>query len=156
MARRSRSNSAAALRGNEAEDNLIHHLEDIIHAPVISPMKAVRKALKSLQLENVVIITPYINGVFQQIKASFENDGFHVVRVEGLNLTNCRDMAKLTSDQIARLTRTVMKDLQPEALLICGCNFPVYNQLKNLQASSPCLVLSTNQIILEEILGFGH
>jgi maleate isomerase len=149
------SNSAAALRGNEVEDSLIRRLENIVHAPVISPMKAVRQVIKSMRLTHLAVITPYVNGINQQIRASLENDGFIVTRIEGLSLTHCRDMAKVHPDQITHLARLIMKESVPEALFICGSNLAILNHWKTLQSSIPCPVLTTNRIILEEILNFG-
>jgi len=149
------SASAAALRGNEIEDNLIRRLEDIVHAPVISPMKAARQMLKSMELEHLVVITAYGSAINQQIRAGLETDGFKVMRIEGLNLTNCRDMARVNTDQITRLARLLVKDNQPEAVFICGSNMPILSHLKTLQASMPCLVITTNNVILEEVVKFG-
>ena len=150
------SMSAAALRGNEAEDALIRNLESILHVPVISPMKATRQMLKSMELDHLVVITPYVNGINQQIKACFENDGFRVMRIEGFNLTRCRDMAELSPEHIMQIARMIAKDTQPEALVICGSNVPLLNQLKSKQASMPCLVVTTNKVILEEIVRIGY
>jgi maleate isomerase len=148
------SNSAAALRGNEVEETLIHRLEDIVHAPVISPMKAARQMLKSMELSHLAVITPYVSAINQQIRAGLEADGFKVMRIEGLNLTNCRDIARVSTDQIHHLARLAIKDIQPEALFICGSNLSILNNLKSLQASMPCLVITTNNVILEEIVKF--
>jgi maleate isomerase len=149
------SASAATLRGNEGEESLIHRIEDIVHAPVISPMKAARTALKKQSISHISVMTPYVNEINQQIRAALEHDGFNVVRIEGFSLIRCQDMALLPEDQIFNLARLLVEETQPEGLFICGSNLPSLSQLNDLKAAISCPILTTNQVILEEIVQFG-
>jgi maleate isomerase len=149
------SSSAAALRGNEVEESLIRRTEDIVHAPVISAMKAARLALKKQHISHLAVITPYVNEINQQIRACLEQDGFKIERIEGFSLTRCRDMALLPIDQIINLAHLLLESNHPEGLFICGSNLPVFSRLKALKQALSCPIITTNQAVLEEIALFG-
>jgi maleate isomerase len=148
------SASAATLRGNEAEDQLMARLEQVVRAPVISPMKAARQALKKLHASHIAVITPYVNEINQQIRAGLELDEFKVQRIEGFSLTRCGDSAQMQSDQLVNLAKLVVASTQPDALFICGTNIPAMNALKDLQEAVDCPIVTSNQAILEELVKF--
>lgn len=150
------STSATALRGNEYEDQLIRKIEDVVHAPVISAMKAARQALKSLHVSRIAVLTPYVNELNQQIRASLEHDELKVIRIEGFNLTRCSDMARMPVDQLINLARLMVEGSQPDALFICSTNLPVMTHLKEIQDVVPCPVVANNQAIIEEVIKIGN
>jgi maleate isomerase len=146
------SASAAALRGNEYENQLITRIEQTVHTPVISPMKAARQELKNLHASRIAVITPYINEINQQIRVGLEQDDFKVLRIEGFSLTRCSDSAHLQVDQLVNLARLISISVQPDALFICGTNLPAMAALESLQEVLNYPVVTTNQAIIAEVV----
>jgi maleate isomerase len=148
------SSIASILHGNNGEEVIIRRIEEIVHAPVFTVMKAARQMLKKNKVTQIAVLTPYSNELNQQIRASLEQDDFKILRIEGFNLARYGDIARQPINEIIRLSKWILDGISPEALFICGSNLPALSNIQTIKAEIPYPIFCTNQAIFENILDF--
>lgn len=96
-------------RGYHAEQEIVGRLSERIALPVTTVMNASVEALQSLKVKSIVIATAYMEKINQAVKRYYEDAGFQVMGIKGLEVTKPVDQVKLpdyASYKVARdLTR---------------------------------------------------
>ncbi len=144
--------SAGALRGNAYEDQLIEEVARTSGAPAVSVNRSVREALKNLNAERIVVVTPYLDELNTRIRASLEQDGFSVLHIEGLGIRENTRIAQVPGEQIIALAQRALQNQKPDALFVSCTNFPAVSVLAELRKCFSFPVLSSNQAVLERAL----
>lgn len=141
--------SAGALRGNAYDDDLVQRISQVVSAPTVSVIRSARECLKEYHAEKIVVITPYVEKLNIQIKASLENDGLNVLRILGLNILQNTRIAQVPPTEIFDLAERAVRGLKPEALFVSCTNFPAMSVLPELRHHFPFPVITSNQAVLE-------
>lgn len=144
--------SAGALRGNHYEDQLIARISQAVKAPAVSVNRSVRETLKRLGAVRLVVATPYLDELNARIQASLENDGFEVLRIQGLGILANTDIASVTTQQIIELAQKTVGSLHPDALFVSCTNFPAVSALPKLRSIYEFPVISSNQAVLDRTI----
>jgi maleate isomerase len=144
--------SAGALRGNQYEDQLIAQISQAAKAPTVSVNRSVRETLKSLEAVHLVVVTPYLDELNARIQASLENDGFEVMRIQGLGILANTDIARVSIQQIIELAQKTVGSLHPDALFVSCTNFPAVSALPKLRRIFEFPVISSNQAVLDRTI----
>jgi maleate isomerase len=141
--------SAGAIRGIPYEAGLINELSAITNAPVVSVMQSVRQALQDLNANKLVVVTPYVEPVNQRIRANLEDDGYEVIKIDGMEIERSIDLGLVTAGKIIDFTREAVGKLIPDALFIACTNFPAMSVLPSLRGMFSFPVITSNQAIIE-------
>ena len=144
--------SASALRGIEYEEKLIAEIAQVSGAPAISVSKSVRETLKNLHTQKLVVITPYLDELNERIKASLEQDHFEVLNIEGLQILENTNIARVTREEIIKLAQHAVIGHKPDALFVSCTNFPAVSMLPELRTMFNFPVTSSNQAVLDRTL----
>jgi maleate isomerase len=141
--------SAGALRGNDYDACLIQEITQLTHIPTISVVESVRKILISLNAHRVVVITPYVDGLNERIRASLESDELEIMHIHGLGIVENTQIARVPETKILSLAKEAVGSLQPDALFVSCTNFPVVQVLEKLRTLFSFPVISSNQAALD-------
>jgi maleate isomerase len=144
--------SAGALRGNQFEEDFIKEIARVSGAPTIGVNQSVRETLKKLNAWRIVVVTPYLDELNVKIKASLEQAGLEVLNIEGLNIRENANIARVPGQKIIELARGAVGDLQPDALFVSCTNFPAVDVLNRLRGLFAFPVISSNQAVLDRAL----
>lgn len=89
--------SGSFLGGKGYDEKLESRLTSISGIPTITTAHAVVDALKSLGSDKLVICTPYIEKINQIEKKFFQDNGFSVLSIHGMNMIKDIEIGKIDS-----------------------------------------------------------
>jgi maleate isomerase len=108
-------------RGYDAEQEVVGKLSQRIGLPISTGMNASAEALKHLNGKNIVIATAYMEKINQAVKRYYEDAGFQVLGITGLEVKKPVDQVKLpdyASYKVAK--RLFQENPSVDAILIQG------------------------------------
>ena len=82
-------------RGYRAEQEVVAQLSQRIGLPLSTAMNASAEALKHLKAKTIVIATAYMDKINQAVKRYYEDAGFEVLGIAGLEVKTPVDQVKL-------------------------------------------------------------
>ena len=100
--------TGSLIGGKGYDQELIRRMEDASGTKAITTSTAVLQALHALNSQKLVVSTPYSDIVNDYEKKFLEDNGFEVLKIKGLNLTNPRDMPRTTINTMYHLNKEVM------------------------------------------------
>ncbi len=108
-------------RGYAAEQEVVAKLSESVGLPVSTGMNASVEALKHLKSETIVIATAYMEKINQAVKRYYEDAGFQVLEIFGLQVTNPVGQVKLPDYASYRVgLQLFRKNPAVDAILIQG------------------------------------
>ena len=119
--------------------------------PAITATNAVKEALRAVGARSLALVCHYTEDRFGMVRDSFHADGFDVVSIESAQVSDQRNVNRISTEEVYRLAR---KADTPEADAICILatdlrSFPILEALEE-DLGKP--VVSTNQAILWKAL----
>ncbi|MBI2358424.1 MAG: hypothetical protein HYV04_05890 [Deltaproteobacteria bacterium] len=106
--------TVAVQRGYRAEEELAAQLTERLGLPVTTSLCANAGALKHVGAKKIVVATAYLERINQALKRYFEDAGFEVLGIRGLDVANPVGQAKLPDDASYQVARGVFGE-HPEA-----------------------------------------
>ena len=102
-------------RGYATEQEVVAKLSGHVGLPISTGMNASVDALKHSKMKNIVIATAYMEKINQAVKRYYEDAGFHVLGIKGLEVTKPVEQVKLPdyASYKARRTKCSAKILLP-------------------------------------------
>ena len=108
-------------RGYQAEQKIIANLSKDIGLPISTGMNASVEALKHLKAKSIVIATPYMQKINQAVKLYYEEAGFQVLGMKGLEVTKPVEQVKLPDYASYKVARELFRqNSNTDAILIQG------------------------------------
>jgi maleate isomerase len=108
-------------RGYTVEQDVVKRLSDNVGLPVSTGMNASAAALKYLKAKTIVIATAYLERINQAVKRYYEDAGFQVAGIQGLEVTKPVDQVKLPDYASYKVARTLFQqNPSVDAILIQG------------------------------------
>jgi maleate isomerase len=83
------------LRGKGHDENLIKQMQDATHIPCTTTSTAILAALKELKAKNVILLTPYPRAANEIEKKFIEDNGYKVIKADGLDLVEINVLANI-------------------------------------------------------------
>lgn len=145
--------SAGTLRGNAGEEQLIAAIEERT-ARTISVAAAVRKAIAARAAERVGVITPYVEGLNDKIRASLEEDGLKVAGIHGMGIVANAEIGAVEPEQIAQFASENFRDAGVDLLFVSCTNFRALEARERIQHELELPVVTSNHAALEALLEF--
>jgi maleate isomerase len=108
-------------RGYRIEQEVVGRLSSRIGLPISTAMNASVEALRHLNANSIVVATAYLEKINQAVKRYYEDAGFSVLGIKGLDVTKPVEQVKLpdyASYKVAR--RLYQENSAADALLIQG------------------------------------
>lgn len=141
--------SAGALRGNDYDRELCARIAAAAGCPAISVIASVRSAMARRGARRVGVVTPYVEGLNEKIKASIEADGVEVVAIHGLGITENFAIAEVIPAEIADFCASRLKGLRIDLAFISCTNFRALEAIPEVEARLGVPAISSNQAALE-------
>ncbi len=121
------------------------------HAKATSIITAVKRALKIVGAESIVIATPYLDEINADEAEYMEASGFKVLDIQGLNIEKDSDMVRVTPDFIASFAASIDRPDADAIFISCGAlrSLDIVNQLEQ-HVQKP--VICSNQAMIWDAL----
>jgi len=111
----------ATRRGFRGEREIVSALLRRLAIPIASALSANADALKHLGAERIVVATAYKDEILQKLRRYFEDAGFKVCGISGLNVARPVDQVKLPEEASYRAALGLFRDHpEADAVLIHG------------------------------------
>ncbi len=133
--------------------------------PVITTTTAIANALKTLDLQKIVIATPYTDDINDRACGFFEAVDHQVLNVQGLQITTDREMTQLSPEKVYELARSTWTP-EADGMVISCTSLRTIEILEELEADIGKPVISANQAsfwatlrlagVNEKVSGFGR
>ena len=139
------------VRGRGYDEELIGRIQDTTGKPATATALALVHALEVLGARRVCIATPYVDFVNERMQRYFEQYGFEVLRIKGLQLAAhgaARFEPPTTSFRLAK----EIDDPRADAIVISCTNFRSVELLSTLEADLGKPAISSNQATFWELL----
>lgn len=108
-------------RGYQAEQDVVAKLSHHVGLPVSTGMNASVEALKHLKAKSIVIATAYMEKINQSVKRYYEDAGFQVLAITGLEVKKPVDQVKLPDYASYKVAKTLFRqNPSVDAVLIQG------------------------------------
>jgi maleate isomerase len=144
--------SAGALRGNAYEAQLVERLAAQTGAEVFSVAASVRAAIAARGARRIGVVTPYVDSLNQKIRESLEADGFEVVGIRGLAITENFAIADVEPARIAAFAAESFAPGEIDLLFASCTNFRAYDARVEIEEALGVPALTSNQAAVEAVL----
>jgi maleate isomerase len=135
--------SGSFYRGRRHQMEIEAKIEKVSKAPCVSTAWAVVSALKALEVDHVVIATPYTDRINELEKRYLESNGLEVVDLKGLGLINNMEIGKQEPVVAYNLARR-LRYSEADGVFISCTNFRTMEIIENLEKEIEKPVLSSN------------
>ena len=126
-------------------------IEKASGTPAVATAGAVVKALKTLNIKKVAVATPYIDEINSLEDRFLSANGFQVVDLKGLRITDNIKIGKLGGQVAYNLVMELRCD-EADGIFISCTNFPTIESIKKLENVLRKPVISSNTATLWAML----
>lgn len=141
--------SGSFIEGGDWIQNLNKTIEEVSKAPAITTSESVIEALSYLKINNVAVITPYIQQVNDKEKIFLEDSGFEVSQIKGFNINSSVKIADVEPEEIYKEAVEIDKDNPDiQAIFISCTNLRTFSIIDKLEKKLRKPVITSNQASL--------
>lgn len=126
-------------------------LEGAPNARASSLITAVIRAMRSLQIKRVSVLTPYLDEINQAEKNYLENSGFHVCSIEGFNISLDSEMVTITPEYLLKAARLVDRQEADAIFISCGALRSI-DIIEPLEHACGKPVITSNQALAWDVM----
>ncbi|AFL95855.1 putative maleate cis-trans isomerase [Thermococcus cleftensis] len=139
--------SGSFIGGKDYEKELEAQIEEEVNVPVVSTSTAVVEALKILDAQSVLVVTPYTDEINQREREFLEANDFEVLDIRGLGLEDNQAIGKLEPYEAYRLAKASFLD-EADAVFISCTNLRTFEIIETLEEDLGVPVVTSNQASL--------
>lgn len=138
--------AASFLSGVGGDIALAKKLQKATGITTITTATAIINALKSLRIQKICLITPYIHDITVKEVDFFNKNGFEVVNYSGLGIEKTIEMGRVPPEGIYRFVKKNI--IKTEAVVISCTTFRSMEIIKLLEKDIGIPVITSNQASL--------
>lgn len=112
--------AAGFMMGPARDAEIAAELARITGKPVVTTAFAMMEALRHLNVRNVALVTPYQDLVNDRLRRFVEDSGIAVEIVASFNAPNVDELAAITPEAVASLSRQTMRDTCDALFIACS------------------------------------
>jgi maleate isomerase len=147
--------SASFIKGLGWDNQIIERMKAYSHGiPATTTSTASVNALKALGARKIVIATPYIDEVNKQAQIFFNDNGFEVIDLKGLQIQKDHDIGFTTLDSVCNLVKSTRWQ-EADAIFISCTNFQTVEIIEELEKDLGKPVVSAIQASFWECLNLA-
>jgi len=139
--------SGSFIGGENFEKELEAKIEDEVNVPVVSTSTAVVEALKILDAQSLLVITPYTEEINEREKEFLEANGFEVLDIRGLGIEENLQIGRLEPYEAYRLAKASFIE-EADAIFISCTNLRTFEIIEALEEDLGLPVVTSNQASL--------
>ncbi|NJE01510.1 aspartate/glutamate racemase family protein [Thermococcus sp. JdF3] len=156
--------SGSFIGGKDYEKEIEANVEEEVNVPVVSTSTAVVEALRILDAQAVLVITPYTDEINAREREFLEANDFEVLDIRGLGIEDNTQIGKLEPHEAYRLAKASFMD-EADAIFISCTNLRTFEIIEPLEEDLGVPVVTSNQAslwlalrqmdVMERIPGLG-
>ncbi len=139
--------SGSFIGGKDYEKELEAKIEEDVNVPVVSTSTAVVEALKMLDAQSILVITPYTDEINTREREFLEANGFEVLDIRGLGIEDNLQIGRLEPYEAYRLAKASFSD-ESDAIFISCTNWRTFEIIEPLEEDLGIPVVTSNQASL--------
>jgi maleate isomerase len=139
--------SGSFIGGKDYEKEIEANVEEEVNVPVVSTSTAVVEALKILDAQAVLVITPYTDEINAREREFLEANDFEVLDIRGLGIEDNTQIGKLEPHEAYRLAKASFMD-EADAIFISCTNLRTFEIIEPLEEDLGVPVVTSNQASL--------
>ncbi len=139
--------SGSFIGGRDFEKELEARIEDEVHVPVVSTSTAVVEALRVLDAQRVLVVTPYTEDINEREREFLEANEFEVLDIRGLGIEENTDIGKVEPYGAYRLAKAAFME-EADAVFISCTNLRTFEIIAPLEEDLGVPVVTSNQASL--------
>ena len=136
--------SASFFNGEGSDKVIAAHMTAMASVPTFTTATAAVDALRTVGAKTVAIATPYLSWVFEAERNFFQQAGFQVVAINGLERRGGTDINSITDDEIRSLVVDVDRPAA-DAIFVSCTDLPVLGLIDELERTHGKPVVTSNQ-----------
>jgi maleate cis-trans isomerase len=136
--------AAGFISGPAADAALARELGEVSGKPVVTTARAMVAALNAAGVNDIAVVTPYLEAVNTQLKAFLADAGIRVSAFDSLFAADVDALGRISAPQVADISRRTMR-AECSALFIACSQLPTYEILGGLGREFGRPVLSSIQ-----------
>ena len=139
------------LKGLEQERSFWSGVEARTGISTATALLSVLEALDLLHMRKLVITSPSTEEIDKVEKKFFEDNGYEVLNIQGLGITNPRQFAEVMPDEIYKLSKDAWR-AGADGLFISCVNFNAMPAIEPLEEELKVPVVTSHSAILWKVL----
>ncbi len=145
--------SGSFIEGPSWDRHLVERMEKIV-SPATTTSESIISALRSLNLTNLALVTPYPDPINELMKAYLSSQRCHVVNLKSLRLSSSQEIRRVNPKTIYELGVSANTD-KAEGLLISCTDFQAIPIIEALEEKMKKPVISSNQATLWKLMSLS-
>jgi len=135
--------TGSLVKGLGHDKEVVSRIEKATKIPSVATAGAVVEALKALKLFKVSVATPYSDQVNALEKRFLEQNGFKIVKMNGLGIIDNTEIGRQSQKAVYNLVKEVETE-EAEGIFVSCTNLPTINVLEKLEKELEKPVVSSN------------
>jgi len=138
-------------RGLGYDEQIEEQIEEAAGVPGIAAAASLRRAASFLDLETVVVATPYVDEFNRRLEEFLEDDGFDVLALDGLAIESGVKIGAVYPQQMYNEVERIDRP-DADGVLVSGTNYRTFEVIDELEADRDKPVVSANAAQLWDAL----
>jgi len=150
--------SGSLIRGLGHDKEIVSRIEKATNTPAVATAGAVVNAFKALNLSKISVATPYTDEINTLERKFLEQNGFTIVKIEGLGITDNLEIGRQKPETVTRIAENV-DTLQSDGIFLSCTNLPTVEVVASLEKKLGKPVISSNTATMWGMLkkiGYKH
>lgn len=139
--------SGSFLKGSEFEKELTKRIYKASNILSFTTSKAMIEALRSVNAKKLAVATPYRKKTNEAEKRFLEDQGFEILRIDGLGIVNPTDIGRLPPYKAYEMGKSVNSE-EADTIFISCTDFRTFEIIDPLERDLGKHVISSNQASL--------
>lgn len=149
------SGTSAGWLGFEADEQLCRAVEEATSIKATTSVLALNKALESLRVQNLGLVTPYLVDVQEAIVRKYQNMGVRVCTERHLGITRNTDIAELSEEVLDEMVAGVVGSGVQAVTTFCT-NLMAAQRVQYWEEKYGVVVLDTVTTVIWDCLAIVH
>jgi maleate isomerase len=148
--------SGSFVGGSEDNEKIIKTIEDEVGIPATTTTTSFTKALELLEIDSLVLVTPYVDEINQIEKKFLESNNIKVNAIGSLNKLDSIDYTNTTAGELYRLAKkTFLKQPSSKGIFISCMSMRAMDAIEALEVDLELPVVTSDQATLWNLLRFA-
>ncbi|AEH24456.1 maleate cis-trans isomerase family protein [Pyrococcus yayanosii] len=139
--------SGSFIGGADFEKNLEMKIEEEVNVPVFTTSTAVIEALRTLDAQSLLVVTPYTDAINEREREFLEANGFEVLDIRGLGIEDNLEVGRLEPRVAYQLAKATFVE-EADAVFISCTNLRTFEIIEPLERDLGVPVVTSNQASL--------
>lgn len=143
--------TGSLVHGPGYDEELEARLEEIAGVPVVTTASSVKRAFEALDVDSVVVATPYVDDLNEREARFLDAADYDVVAIDGLDISSNVEIGAQSPETAAAAAREVDRT-DADAVFISCTNYRTFEVIADLERDLEKPVVTSNQATLWDAL----